>query len=151
MIPQLAKLSPREQELLIKAPVLFSVLASCSDHGINKTQKSDAIKLAHIKTFTALPELQPYFKEAEKNFKEHFEQVAEQYYPFDEDHRNLLKLEIRKVQDIISKLSPSYGTALIKSLERYAIHVKRATYSIFQDFIFPLAMLDLRDRPSARL
>ncbi len=151
MIAQLEKLNPKEQELLIKAPVLLSVLASCSEHVINKTQKSDAIKLAHIKTFTAVPELQPYFKEAEKNFKENFEEIAKQYYPFDEVHRNLLKLEIQNIQKIIAKLSPSYGKALSKSLERYTIHVKRATYSIFQDFIFPLAMLDLKDSQSATL
>ena len=151
MIAQLEKLNPKEQELLIKAPVLLSVLASCSEHVINKTQKSDAIKLAHIKTFTAVPELQPYFKEAEKNFKEYFEEIAKQYYPFDEVHRNLLKLEIQNIQKIIAKLSPSYGKALSKSLERYTIHVKRATYSIFQDFIFPLAMLDLKDSQSATL
>ena len=151
MIAQLEKLNPKEQELLIKAPVLLSVLASSSEHVINKTQKSDAIKLAHIKTFTAVPELQPYFKEAEKNFKEYFEEIAKQYYPFDEVHRNLLKLEIQNIQKIIAKLSPSYGKALSKSLERYTIHVKRATYSIFQDFIFPLAMLDLKDSQSATL
>jgi hypothetical protein len=151
MIQQLEKLSPQEQELVLKAPVLVSVLASCSDHVINKTQKADAIKLAHIKTFTAIPELQPYFKEVEKNFKEQFEQVADKYYPFDEGHRNLLKLEIMKTQKVITKLNPSYGLALSKSLERYTIHVKRATYSIFQDFIFPLAMLELRDNQSSIL
>jgi hypothetical protein len=151
MIAQLEKLNPEEQELLIKAPVLLSVLVSCSEHAMNKAQKSDAIKLAHIKTFTAVPELQPYFREAEKNFKEHFEQIAEQYYPFDHVHRDLLKLEIQNIQKIIAKLSPSYGKALSKSLERYTIHVKRATYSIFQDFIFPLALLDLKDSQSATL
>jgi len=143
MIPQIAKLSPGEQDLLIKAPVLLSVLASCSGHAINKTQKADAIKLAHIKTFTAIPELQPYFKEVEKNFKEHFEETARQFYPFDEEHRNLLKMEIKKVQDIIGRLDPRYGTILNKSLERYSIHVKRATYSVFREFIFPLVILDL--------
>ncbi len=151
MVAQLEKLDPGEQELLIKAPVLLSVLASCAEQVINKNQKADAIKLAHIKTFTAVPELQPYFKEAEKDFKEHFEQIAEQYYPFDNVHRNLLKLEIQKMQKIIAKLNPSYGKALSKSLERYTIHVKRATYSIFQDFIFPLAMLDLKSPQSSTL
>ena len=76
---------------------------------------------------------------------------AEQYYPFDDVHRNLLKLEIQNIQKIIAKLGPSYGKALSKSLERYTIHVKRATYSIFQDFIFPLAMLYLKDSQSAAL
>ena len=105
MIPQFEKLTPREQELLVKAPVLLSVLASCSEHGINQKQKADAIKLAHIKTFTALPELQPYFREAEKNFKEHFEEAAERYYPFDEEQRSLLKMEIKNIYEIISRLN----------------------------------------------
>jgi hypothetical protein len=151
MIPQFEKLTLREQELLIKAPVLLSVLASCSERGINQKQKADAIKLAHIKTFTAVPELQPYFKEVERNFKEYFEEAAEQYYPFDEGHRQLLKMEIKKVQEIITRLNPAYAAALNKSLERYVIHVKRATYSVFRDFIFPLAMPDLKDNPYAGL
>jgi hypothetical protein len=148
MIPQFEKLNMYEEELLVKAPVLLSVLASCSRNSINKIQKADAIKLAHIKTFTAIPELQPYFKEAEKNFKEQFEDTAEQYYPFDEQKRNLLKKEIAKVQETIKKLEPRYALALTKSLERYAGHVKRATHSIFRDFIFPLAMPDLKDNQS---
>ena len=147
MIPQFEKLNFREQELLIRAPVLLSVLASCSEHGINQKQKADAIKLAHIKTFTALPELKPYYEAVEKNFKEHFEEAAERYYPFDEEHRHLLKMEIKNIHEIISRLNHTYAVALSKSLERYVIHVKKATYSIFRDFIFPLAMPDLKDNP----
>jgi hypothetical protein len=145
MISEFDKLNPQEKELLIKAPVLLSVLAACSGHTINKAQKSDAVKLAHIKTFSAVPELQPYYKEVEKNFKHYFEQIAEQYSPFDEVQRHLLKQEINSVHKIIGKLAPTYGSLLSKSLERYVSHVKRATYSIFQDFIFPLVMLDLKD------
>jgi hypothetical protein len=107
--------------------------------------------LAHIKTFTALPELQPYFREVEKNFKTHFEEAAERFYPFDEEQRNLLKMEIRKIREIISQLNPTYAIALSKSLERYVIHVKKATYSVFRDFIFPLAMPDLKDNPFTNL
>ncbi len=143
MIPQFVKLNNGEQQILLNAPVLYALLASCAHNTINKSQKAEAIRLAHIKTFTALPELQPYFREAEKNFKEHFEETAERFYPFDEQHRNLLKTEIRKVQDIIQRLDPYYARLLSKSLERYAEHVKRATHSIFRDFIFPLVMIDL--------
>jgi hypothetical protein len=149
MIPQFEKLSQKEQDLLMKAPAYLSVLASCSENAINKVQKADAIKLAHIKTFTAIPELQPYFREAEKNFKEHFEEIATRYFPFDELRRNLLKMEIKNIENIIAKLRPDYAKALNKSLERYAIHVKRATYSVFRDFIFPLAMPDLRNNQTS--
>jgi len=56
-------------------------------------------------------------------------------------------MEIKNIYEIISRLTPAYASALSKSLERYVIHVKKATYSIFRDFIFPLAMPDLKDNP----
>ena len=40
MIPQFEKLNLQEQELLVRAPVMISVLASCSDHAINQNAKS---------------------------------------------------------------------------------------------------------------
>jgi hypothetical protein len=143
MIAQFEKLTGPEQELLLKAPVLLSVLASCSTQGINKTQKADAIKLAHIKTFTAIPLLQPYYREVEKTFREKFEEVAATYYPFDEKKRDELKREVSRVNEIIKKLDLAYGGPLSKGLERYATHVKRATHSIYQDFMFPMILLNL--------
>jgi hypothetical protein len=50
---------------------------------------------------------------------------------------------------MIAQFNPAHGKSLSKSLERYTIHVKRATYRNFQDFIFPLAMPDLKNPQSA--
>jgi hypothetical protein len=144
MITELEKLSETEYELLLKAPVLMSVLASCTDGEVNKKQKADAIKLSHIKTFTAMPELRPYYKEVEKNFQGDFETVADTYYPFDDKKRNALKKEIEKVLHILKKLDPEYAEMLGRSLERYAGHVKRATHSVFHDFVFPMIILDMK-------
>ncbi len=145
MIPQFEKLTKGDQELLMKAPVLLSVLASCSDKEINKTQKADAIKLAHIKTFTAVPLLRPYYMEVEKNFQHQFEETAAAFYPFDESKRGALKMEIRKVQDALNRIDKNFADALTGSLHRYASHVKRATHSIFQDFMFPVYIRGLND------
>jgi hypothetical protein len=146
MLKIFEKLTIQEQELLFKAPVLMSVLASGSDGEVNKQQKADAIKLAHIKTFTALPLLRPYYQEVEKRFREDFETVSKTYYPFDEKKRNELKTEIGKVQQILGKINPVYAEILSKSLERYAAHVKKATHSIFRDFMFPMIILDMKHR-----
>jgi hypothetical protein len=151
MIPQFEKLNAREQDLLMRAPVLLSVLASCSDQVINETQKADAIKLAHIKTFTAIPMLRPYFLEVEKNFQQEFEKTAAAFYPFDETRRAELKAEVKMVQETLTKLNSAYAEALSNCLQRYASHVKRATHSIFRDFVFPLVILDLKGHPSAGL
>lgn len=145
MIKQFEKLTSEESSLLLKAPVLVSVLASCSTNEVNKTQKADAIKLAHIKTFTSAILLIPYYMEVERNFKEQFDATAREYFPFDEEKRNALKQEISKINSVIKKLDREYARELHKSLESYARHVERAGHSVFQDFIFPIPIPGLSD------
>lgn len=145
MIKQFEKLTTEERSLLYKAPVLVSVLVSCSFNEVNKYQEADAIKLAHLKTFTAIPLLRPYYREVEMAFKGQFETAIKKYFPFDEAKRNELKGEIDKVNVVIGKLDKEYALALHKSLEGYARHVKKAAHSIFQDFIFPMPIPGLTD------
>ncbi len=137
MIKQFIRLTNEERELLYKAPVLVSVLASCSLNELNEVQKADAIKLAHLKTFTSNAVLRDYYQEVDKHFERQFEAAVKDYTPFDENQRNNLKQEIEKINLIIGKLEKTYGQVLHKSLEGYADHVKKAVHSVFQDFIFP--------------
>jgi hypothetical protein len=145
MITQFKKLTTQERKLLYTAPVLVSVLASCSFKKINKIQKADALKLAHLKTFTAIPLLIPYYTIAEEKFKELFEEAIKEYFPFDEGKRIELKKEIDKVNLVIEKLDIEYARVLHKSLEKYARHVKRSTHSVFVDFILPFPIPGLTD------
>src|SRR5690349_456345 len=101
MIRQLEILTTEERDFLYKAPVLVSVLASCSFKEINNVQKADAIKLSHLKTFTADPLLLSYYSEVEKNFESQFEIIAKEYYPFDEIKREALMREIDRVNTIL--------------------------------------------------
>ena len=138
MIKQFEKLTEEEQALLLKAPVLVSVLAACSFNYVNKAQKADAIKLAHFKTFTAAPVLLPYYIEVDKTFREEFDATVQQYFPFDDEKRNQLKKEISRVNNVIARLDKDYAAILHKRLEKYARHVYKAAHSIFEDFIFPI-------------
>lgn len=140
MIEQFKNLTEEERRLLYGAPVLLSVLASCSFNELNKAQKADAIKLAHLKTFTAMPLLLSYYSEVDKGFKEQFEYAVKKYFPFDKDKRDEIKGEMNKINLIISKLDPAYATALHTSLEKFVRHVKKARHSILQDFIFPMPL-----------
>lgn len=145
MIRQFEKLTDDERELLYKAPVLVSVLASCSFNEVNKIKKADAIKLSHLKTFTANPLLIPYYSEVEKNFKELFEEAIRQYFPFNEANRTALKREMAQVNHVIEKLDKNYAQALNESLEKYTNHVKHAGHTVFVDFIFPLPIPGLTE------
>jgi hypothetical protein len=145
MIKQFENLSPEESALLLKAPVLLSVLVSCSYNTVNETQKNDAIKLAHLRTFTAPPLLLPYYGEVEKYFKAEFEKTVTLYFPFDEEKRAELKAEINKVNAITAKLDAHYAAVLQKSLESYSRHEKKSAYSVFRDFIFPITYSRLNE------
>jgi hypothetical protein len=138
MIKQFEKLTQDEQDLLLRAPVLVSVLAACSYNYVNKSQKADAIKLAHFKTFTAAPVLLPYYIEVDKTFRERFDATVEMYFPFDNEKREALKKEITHVNQVIAKLDKDYAAILHKSLEKYARHVNKAAHSVFEDFLFPI-------------
>lgn len=140
MIKHFEKLTKEERELLLKAPVLVSLLASCSFNKINKSQKADAIKLAHIKTFAGDVPLIPYYDAVDKLFKEEYEDAQKKYAPFDDSKLNSLRKEIDKINAIISKLDKGYGKILHQSLENYGKHVKNAGHNVFQDFVFPLAL-----------
>jgi hypothetical protein len=144
-INQFKYLTDGERELLFKAPVLVSVLASCTFNEVNEARKADAIKLAHLKTFTASPLLLPYYAEVEKCFKAQFEAEIEKYFPFDDTKRIVLKKELDNVNCLIGKLEKEYAAAMRKSLSRYSAHVKKATHSVFQDFLFPLPISGLTD------
>ena len=145
MITQLQILTEHERALLLKAPVMVSVLASCSYNEVNEKRKRDAIKLSHLKTFTADPMLLPYYHEVEKHFEEQFDATVAKFSPFDEAKRTELKKEIGKVTEVIQKLDSTYAEKLSRSLHGYAKHVERATHSVFQDFLFPLPIEGLND------
>ena len=138
MIKQFEKLTKQEIELLSKAPVFVSVLAASSDREISNNEKADAIKLAHLKTFTAYPLLIPYYKEVEKNFKSYFEAIVKIYAPFDDAKREELKQEIYSVNALIGKLDKEFASALHTSLSEYAEHVRKADNNAFVNFVFPL-------------
>ncbi len=145
MKKQFAKLNSEEISLLLKAPILVSVLASSSDHEINNDGKAEAIRLAHLKTFTADPLLLSYYEEVSKNFQKHFEETAKKYSPFDKVKIGDLKKEIDKVNDVIAKLDTEFAQTLHHSLSEYARHVKKAGRSLLDDFIFPIPIRGLTD------
>lgn len=139
------KLTKDEIELLLKAPVLVSVLAASRDHKISNEEKADAIKLAHLKTFTADPLLLSYYKEVENNFKHYFEMIVKKYAPFNDVKREELKKEINILNTVIIKLNKKIAKTLHNSLSRYAEHVKKSERSFLGNFIFPIPILGLTD------
>jgi hypothetical protein len=142
---QLEKLTNEERDILFTAPVLLSVLESCSNNEVNKDQKADAIRLAHLKTFTADPLLIPFYIEVEKNFQKQFELAVKEYTPLNDTKRNEIKSKMKKINLILGKLDKDYADKLLRSFEKYERHVRKAGHSVVQDFIFPVPLPGFTD------
>jgi len=145
MAQEFEKLLPRELELLQKAPAMVSVLASMGRGEINEWEKADAIKLAHLRTFTAPPLLIAYYKEVDKTFEQDFEEIAKKYAPFDQKHRAMLLQDLNEVNKVIAKMGTRYANTLQKSLSDYADHVKKAYKGLVVNFIFPFPIPGLSE------
>jgi hypothetical protein len=145
MIKQFNNLSEEEARILLKAPALISVNAACSLNAVDPTQKADAIRLSHLKTFTAHPMLIPYYTEVEKHFKDDFEAAVQLYHPFNREKMDKLRRDIDQIKKVVQKLEPEYARLLLKSFEKYERHVRRAAHNFVQDFIFPIPIPGLSD------
>lgn len=145
MIPQFENLTAAERDLLFQAPALLSFWEACAQNYMNPVQKEDAIKLAHLKTFTAVPLLLPYYAEVEKRFTNQWEALEQEYLPLDEYRRSKFIQQKQMVEKVIEKLDARYAQVLKSSLHRFAKHVKRANHSVFQDFLFAFAIDGLNE------
>ena len=143
MIKEFKTLTTEEKTTLFKAPAIVSVLTLSSFKEITKAQKDNAVKLAHVKTFTEHSLLLSYYEEVNKNFKKYFEDCIEEFFPFNAANCMALRKEMNKVDMVIDKLDSIYGGLLRKSLDGYARHVNNAAHNVFQDLIFPVTFSKL--------
>ena len=74
---QFSTLTKEEREALLKFPAYITLLAANSDGLLDKAEKKEALKLEHIKTFSADPLLKEFYQEADKVFKNNLETLAE--------------------------------------------------------------------------
>jgi hypothetical protein len=138
MVTQFRKLNEEDAALLFLAPVLVSILASWGKGGLSAAGKAEAIQMAHLKTFTADPQLLPYYKVVNNEFVEQFTFQSNKFRPFGEKQLKELMSRINDVNSTIAKLDPEYRQLLHKSLFSYAEHVKKASRGLIENFIFPI-------------
>ncbi|GAA4463723.1 hypothetical protein GCM10023093_12810 [Nemorincola caseinilytica] len=134
---QLTRLTEDEKTLLLKAPVLISILAAAGDDHLSENEKAEVVRQAHLKTFTSADVLHPYYAEVDRHFQQNFDSALSTYVPFDEQKRESLTREADHINRIISKLDKDLANTLRKSLGDYGRHVKYADRKFVGNYILP--------------
>jgi hypothetical protein len=144
MIP-FKKLSAQENEDLLKFPAYICMLASNNNDKLDEAEKKAAIKLSHTKTFSSVPLLIEFYKQADEVFELNIEQLDNDL-PNDEESREYaINQELVKIEKIIKKLGKVYAITLHESMTAFKDHVSKAHGSIFVNFIIPVAIPGLTE------
>lgn len=142
---QFNTLTKDEKEALLKFPAYISMLAADSDGLLDKAEKKEAIKLEHIKTFSADPLLKEFYREADKVFNNNLE-ILDKNLPEDRESRETtIKFELAKLDKIVLKLGEDYTEAMHRSMKSFKDHVSKAHHNVLVDFIFPVPIKGLSD------
>lgn len=107
MTSELDKLSDRELEVLLKAPVLVCILVAGADGKIDKKELRKAVSVARSRAKTQA-DLSAFYTLASADFEDKV-RVLLQNYPKDAASRNaIVETELQELNEILPRLSTSF-------------------------------------------
>jgi len=132
-------ISKEEFTQLIDVPVWLSLFAAYSQDGqVSEYEKAEAVKLAHLRTFTAPKSLRKFYEKVDEHFEERFSTLDKRLPGSDADRKVYLQAQIKNGHAILHKLDSDITESLEESLESFYEHVFRADQSFFQYFALPV-------------
>lgn len=130
MIKEFNTLRDDEIEVLLKAPVLVSILIAGADDKIDKNEIHEAVEIANSKQSRAREQLIDYYKEVGKDFKEKFEQIVNEMPDSPEGRSEIITKELRKLNFILPKIDRKFAVKLHASLKDMAKKIAEASGGI---------------------
>lgn len=141
MPTEISRLTEEEREIILRAPAIVALLAAVSDDGeVSEDEKSESIRLAHLRTYSSEPILHNYYQEVDKVFEKHFDEIMADLPSSWEEKEAFLKNKITSINSILPKFSKVYAEALIASLKSFSKHVFKSNSSFLQNFMLPMFM-----------
>lgn len=120
----LTALNEEEKALVLKAPVLVTLLIAGADQNVSAKEVNWAKKVIHYRTFTENQRLHDYYEAV----SEGFEDTLSQHLEGDAAHLSEAHLsgELARLTDILPKMDKTYAETLLKSLRSLANHIAEA-------------------------
>lgn len=120
MLAQLARLTPSESDLVLRAPLLVCILIAGADNDIDRKEIQKAIELANKKQKRANSHLLEFYKVVGEDFEDKLK-VLIQSYPYEATQRNpLITLDLQELNKVLSKIDKSIALEFYHSLREIA-------------------------------
>ena len=111
MIPEFDRLTNREIELMLKAPILACILIAGADGEIDQKEIEGAIEVARKKQRRSLANLLEFYRDVGEDFEDKLKVVI-QSYPMKAVQRNpLIVEELAQLNNLLPKLNKAFALA----------------------------------------
>lgn len=139
MSAEIDKLDETDREILLRAPAIVALLAAISDDGeVSKSEKSESVKLAHLRTYTSHEILHNFYKEVDKVFEGYFDEEAAKMPDGKEEREKYLEGRLTDLNEVLPKLNKIYANELVLSLKSFARHVFKSNAGYLEFFVLPI-------------
>jgi hypothetical protein len=127
MITAFSKLSEEEIELMLKVPMLVSILIAGADGEIDKTEINKAISIANTKQTNSRPHLMEYYREVGENFEDKLKILIQDFPKTSSERNPLIIQELENLNKILPKLEKNYATSFYESMKEIAKKIAEAS------------------------
>lgn len=125
MIKEFEKLREDEVDVLMKAPVYVAILIAGADGDIDKSERKEAIDIAHNRQSRSREQLSEYYKHVD--FDGEFEKLVNELPSGTEERTTAITRELRKLNFILKKVDRAFAVKLHASLKDLAKKVAEAS------------------------
>ncbi len=116
MLAQLARLTPSESDLVLRAPLLVCILIAGADNDIDRKEIRKAIDLANKKQKKADSHLIEFYKVVGEDFEDKLK-ILIQSYPYEATQRNpLITMDLQELNAVLLKIDRLIAVEFYQSL-----------------------------------
>lgn len=133
------KLTEDELNQLLDTPVWMALLAAhVGDGKVSEDERAEAVKLAHLRTFTSPKSLREFYAMVDERFATRFDLLHKRVPKNHEDSVVFIEAQVKRGHALLLKLDPDLAIDIEDSLESFYKHVFKADKSFFQYFALPI-------------
>jgi hypothetical protein len=120
MLAEFSRLSGTEVELLLKAPILTSILIAGADGNIDRKEINQAIQVAQQNSKKSKARLMEFYQFVGEDFEDKLKVVI-QSYPHNAEQRNaMIVQELAQLNNVFPKVEAAFAKALYSSMKDIA-------------------------------
>lgn len=127
MIEEFKVLTQEEVEMMLKVPIIVSILIAGADNDIDNTEIKEASSISRLKQKKARLDLIDYYKEVGVDFEDKLKVLIQQYPAKAEERNPILIEELEQLNSILPKLSRKFAIEFYASIKDIAKKIAEAS------------------------